>query len=561
MIDAVIGEALTGAGIAVPDRRIVSKAKRLRDVDAVIDMRDFTDGERDAMGASVVAALGDVALVVEASFADPFVGLRFDPPALRELVCDTVFRAGPAYGAGTVGDGRCLHVQFSSPNLNKALHVGHLRNNFLGMALSRIVANQGYEVLRLEAPANHGRHISRAVVAYLLWSTTADPAAAGMKPDHFVQSWYVRFNDEWEAASEDERRGLDDLVAEVTRRQHRGDDPALVLAWRTLTEWAYDGIRSTYRRIGTSFDVAFREDESLPASEAAVLAGLGTACFRRDDGSAYIEVGEGDDARQATLLRGDGTPVLCAQYLGISLRRQALYPGFGLLNIMGREYVDRVPELVRTLEALGAASVAARHEVVFHAHVTLPEGRMRSRDGSSITADDALDTTRAGVAERLRRRTDDEVAVADLAEPLAVALLKLHFLRRPVDRDVTWDEAGLWRETFPRFLRLFEAYATVEWRAWRGPVLDHEGSDGCCTTLLVHLETFPDVARRAFDERDPVSLVHFLEGLAEHVAASPCRSHRGTWQAASRTMGRTLHLLAVRLPRGFEVLRHPDSAN
>ncbi|HEX9969413.1 MAG TPA: arginine--tRNA ligase, partial [Acidimicrobiales bacterium] len=525
MIDAVIGEALTGAGIAVPDRRIVSKAKRLREVDAVIDMRDFTEGERDAVGASVVAALGDVALVADASFADPFVGLRFDAPALRTLVCDTVLRHGEAYGAGTVGDGRCLHVQFSSPNLNKALHVGHLRNNFLGMALSRIVANQGYEVLRLEAPANHGRHISRAVVAYLLWSTTADPRAAAMKPDHFVQSWYVRFNDEWEAASEDERRRLEDLVAEVTRRQHRGDDPALTAVWRTLTEWAYDGIRGTYRRIGTSFDVAFREDESLPASEAAVLAGLGTTCFRRDDGSVYIEVGEGDDVRQATLLRGDGTPVLCAQYLGISLRRQALYPGFGLLNIMGREYVDRVPELVRTLEALGAASVAARHEVVFHAHVTLPEGRMRSRDGSSITADDALDVARAGMAERLRRHTDDTVAVDDLAETLAVALLKLHFLRRPVDRDVTWDEAGLWRETFPRFLRLFEAFATVEWRAWRAPASEHEGGDGCCTPLLVHLETFPDVARRAFDERDPVSLVHFLEGLVEHVATSPCRSH------------------------------------
>lgn len=560
MIDAVIGEALTRVGIAVPDRRIVSKAKRLRDVDAVIDMRDFTDGDRAVIGASVVDALADVGLVAEASFADPFVTVRFEASTLRESVCDVVLGQGPSFGSGTIGEGRCLHVQFSSPNLNKALHVGHLRNNFLGMALSRIVANQGYEVLRLEAPANHGRHISRAVVAYLLWSTTADPAAAGMKPDHFVQSWYVRFNHEWEAASEDERHRLDELVAEVTRRQHRGDQ-SLVPMWRTLTEWAYDGIRSTYRRIGTSFDVAFREDESLPDAEAAVLAGLGTACFRRDDGSIYIEVGEGDDVRQATLLRSDGTPVLCAQYLGISLRRQALYPGFGLVNVMGREYVDRVPELVRTLEALGAASVAARHEVVFHAHVTLPAGRMRSRDGAGITADEALDAARAGMAERLRRQTDDKQAVADLAEPLAVALLKLHFLRRPVDRDVTWDEAGLWRQTFPRFLRLFEAYATVEWRAWRGPVPDDEGADGCCTPLLVHVETFPDVARRSFDYRDPVTLVHFLEDLGERILASPCRAHRRSWQAVSRTMGRTLHLLAIRLPRGFELLRPPDLTN
>jgi arginyl-tRNA synthetase len=560
VIDLVIAGALTRAGIALPVGRIVSKAKRLRDVDAVIDMRDFDLADRHGVGTQVVDALAEVELVADAAFADPFVTVRFDPARLRRLVCNEVLARGITYGSGDVGQGTCVHVQFSSPNLNKALHVGHLRNNLLGMALSRLIADQGHEVLRLEAPANHGRHISRAVVAYLLWSTTPDPEAAGMKPDHFVQSWYVRFNERRESLADDdpEARRLDDLVATVTRRLYEGDE-ALVPVWRALTEWAYDGIRATYRRIGTSFDVALREDESLAEAAAAARAGIGSACFQREDGSVYVEVGEGDDVRQATLLRGDGTPVLCAQYLGISLRRQALFPAFGLVNVMGREYVDRVPELVHTLRALGAERVADRHEVVFHAHVTLPEGRMRSRDGSSITADAALDATRAGMAERLRRRSNGALrtAVDDLAEPLSVALLKLHFLRRPIDRDVTWDERSLWRETFPRFLRMFEAYATVELRAWRGASDDTDDGDdaaSCCTPLLVHIETFPDVARRAYDDRDPVHLVHFLESLGDHVTRSTCMSHRRAWQAVSVTMRRTHHLLALQVPRGYEVL-------
>lgn len=563
MINLVVGRALTRAGIALPPGRIVSKAKRLRDVDAVIDTREFDITARAVVGPRIVEALADVDLVAAAAYADPFVTLCFDGTSLRRLVCDEVLARGATYGDGDVGGGECLHVQFSSPNLNKALHVGHLRNNFLGMALSRIIAGQGYEVLRLEAPANHGRHISKAVVAYLLWATTADPAAAGMKPDHFVQSWYVLFNEHREALDDDHPRAreLDDLVATVTRRLHERDE-SLLPVWRALTEWAYDGIRTTYRRIGTSFDVALREDESLGDATAAAHAGLGTACFRRDDGSVYVDVGEGDDVRQATLLRGDGTPVLCAQYLGISLRRQASYPGFGLVNVMGREYVDRVPELVRTLRALGAPSVADRHEVVFHAHVTLPEGRMRSRDGSSVTADEALDAARAGMVDRLLRRTSGvpETAVQDLAEALAVALLKFHFLRRPIDRDVTWDERSLWRETFPRFLRLFEAYATTEWRAWRGPLEEKEADGACCTALLIHIETFPDVARRAFEGRDPVHLVHFLEILGDQVTESTCMSHRPTWRAVSVTMRRAHHLLALRVPRGFEVLTPPPCA-
>lgn len=188
---------------------------------------------------------------------------------------------------------------------------------------------------------------------------------------------------------------------------------------------------------------------------------------------------------------------------------------------------------------------------------------MRSRDGSSITADEVLDTTRAGMAERLLRRHDapfGTASIEDIAEPLSVALLKLHFLRRPLDRDVTWDEHGLWRETFPRFLRLFEAFATAEWRAWRGPRTEESDEGACCTTLLVHVETFPDVARRAFDDRDPVHLVHFLDELAALVTSSACVSHRRTWRATSMTMRRADHLLGLRLPRGFEVVDVPGSA-
>jgi arginyl-tRNA synthetase len=558
VIDDAVSAALARVGVPVPPRRIVSKARRLREADAVVDTREFdaADG-RDKLGAAIEEAVTAVDFVAGARFAEPFVALRFDAAALRALVCDDVLARGAGYGAADTGRGACLHVQFSSPNLNKALHVGHLRNNFLGMAVSRLVANQGYEVLRFEAPSNHGQHISKAVVGYLLWSTTPDPVAAGMKPDHFVQSFYVRFNEHRATLADDspEARGLDELVATVTSRLYTYDE-SLVPVWRALTEWTYDGIKETYRRIGTRFDTAFREDESLHMAAAAVEARLGTACFRRPDGSVYVDLTD-RGLRRATLLRGDNTPVLCAQYLGINLRRQAVFPEFGLLNIMGREYMDRVPELVGTLERLGAERVTRRHEVVFHAHVTLPEGRMRSRDGSSITADSVLDATHDRFVDLLTRRSAGAASaesISELAHDVSVAFLKYHFLRRPVDRDVVWDERSLWRETLPRFQRLFDAYTKAETQGWRRTGGDEACSGHDCIDLLLHVEMFPDVARRAAEEREPALLVRLLDDLAEAATASACTAHRRAWQAASVTFRRACHLLNLRLPRGFELL-------
>jgi arginyl-tRNA synthetase len=481
--------------------------------------------------------------VVDARAVGPDLFFTMSPLWLAEAVVPAVLSRPLDYGSFDIADGACLHVQFSSPNLNKALHVGHLRNNFIGNAVNNLLEAAGYTVMTIDAPANWGKHITKAVLAYDRWGDQATPESTGKKGDRFVQEFYRRFAQE---AAADPRV---DEVATVWNAAMEDGDLRLRELNERLTEWSYAGISETYRRIGSRFDLVLRESETTDQAKDLILSHIGNGSHRRDDGSVFVDLTD-KGLRQVTVIRQDGTPLVDNQYLGLTLRRQELHPEYGLVNVMGRDYKERVPELEGVAAAMGCTESMANHRAVYHGLVKLPEGKMRSRDGSGLNADDVLDDVRDHLDKWLEPLTNASPHVRfDLADQLGVALLKFHFLRRPVIDDIVWEPSDLWDISFPRFIRLVRGFARAEAAGWRHPTDSTADPE---TRVLLLLNDVAITVARAVEQDDPKPVLQLLEDLAARPRGEA--DGRSLSQAYSIVLRRTLALLNIELPKAFELL-------
>jgi arginyl-tRNA synthetase len=506
--------------------------------------------------AGLVASVMGLDGVVDARKMGPDLYVTMSDSWLNQVVPQAILKQRIGFGSFDIAESACLHVQFSSPNLNKALHVGHLRNHFVGNAVANLLEAAGYTVLKVDAPANWGKHIARALVAYLKWSEGTTPADTRAKGDHFVGSLYSRFS----AEAAEPGSTLEEEAAALNVALENGDADLAVLN-ELVTEWSYGGIRETYHRIGSSFDLVLRERESSDTAKHRILDRIGAGADRRPDGSVYVDQTE-QGRRQVTVIRSDGTPLVDVQYLGLTMRRSELQPAFGLVNLMGRDYSERVPELEGVIVGAGFESLVANQRAVYHGLVRLPEGRMRSRDGTGMRADDVLDE----VCNRFDRWLAGRSAASDLvrrelADQLGVAFLKFHVLRRPRIDDLVWEEGDLWSETFPRFLRFLRGVARAEVAAWRS-IGDRPDSDagreaeedfsGIDGRALLLLNDFPFAVARAIQQDEPKLVLQVLEDLASRVGTA--FHSQAVARAHTVVFRRGLQLLNIRLPQVVELL-------
>lgn len=438
--------------------------------------------------------------------------------ALRASVVDGILDSRTTYGCSNRGVGQTVQVQFSCPNLNKALHLGHLRTNLMGMALAHVLAATGWHVIRSDQPSDWGRHIAKAVLG------CQRTGWAEGKPDHVVQRFYASFR-----PGED-----DDALAEVVAGLEAGD-PALLAMNRAVTEAAFTGIRQTYARLGTAFDVTLREGDTIPLAKELIASQLGRACHRREDGSVYVDITD-DGEHPATLLRADGSPLLHAYYLGASARRNQLAPGARFLFLMGREYADTFPDLVEVVRRFGMTDLADDTEAVYHGMVSVGTRKMSSRGGDAVDVDGLLDA----VAARLRSSWSSDPFEDEVCEQLAVALVKYHFLRVPRMRDLVWDEGELWSKTLPRFALLVRTLSGPSDAFGSGS----KGDD--LRSLLLLLDSLPEAVEETVTRRDPSHLVRLADAVCDQARSvtPPAEVH----EAVVVVLRRTLALLNVDLP-------------
>ncbi len=298
-------------------------------------------------------------------------------------------------------DSELVMIEYSSPNTNKPLHLGHVRNNLLGFSLSRIMKANGYKVVKTNIVNDRGIHICKSMLAWQKWGNGATPESTGKKGDHLIGDFYVAFDKHYKAeVKELEEKGMskEDAEAasplmqearEMLRRWEAGDEEVRSL-WRTMNSWVYAGFDETYKRLGVDFDKIYYESQTYLEGKEKVLEGLEKGImYRKEDNSVWADL-TADGLDHKLLLRSDGTSVYMTQDIGTAKLRYQDYPIDKMIYVVGNEQNYHFQVLSLLLDKLGFKW--GKDLVHFsYGMVELPEGKMKSREGTVVDADDLMD--------------------------------------------------------------------------------------------------------------------------------------------------------------------------
>ena len=307
------------------------------------------------------------------------------------------------FGYFPVGDSEGnVMVEYSSPNTNKPLHLGHIRNNLLGFSIARILEANGNKVVKVNLVNDRGIHICKSMLAYSRFGSGETPISPEIiKGDHLVGKYYVRFDQELKkeieilvgkGVSREEAEKKSSLMADAREMllKWEAGDPATIELWKTMNGWVYQGFEETYKKMGVDFDRMYYESETYSLGKELVFKGLESeALYRKDDGSVWVDL-SGDGLDQKLLLRSDGTTVYMTQDIGTAHQRFEQYKINKHIYVVGNEQNYHFQVLSLVLKKLGFDW----YNKIFHLSygmVELPEGKMKSREGTVVDADDLID--------------------------------------------------------------------------------------------------------------------------------------------------------------------------
>ena len=349
--------------------------------------------------------------------------------------------------------GKTIMVEFSSPNTNKPLHLGHIRNNLLGWSVSRLLEANGHKVMKVNLVNDRGIHICKSMLAWLKTGNGETPESSGKKGDHLVGDYYVAFNDMY-------RKEVSELVAggmpeeeaeknapslkeaqEMLLKWEQGDEEVVAL-WKKMNSWVYDGFAKTYADLGISFDRTYYESQTYLLGKALVQKGLDQGIFEREaDGSVWCDL-TADGLDRKLLLRGDGTSVYMTQDLGTAEQRFEEYSLDEHIYVVGNEQNYHFQVLKLILKKLGFAW----SDNIYHLSygmVELPEGKMKSREGTVVDADDLIEkmynTAKETSAELGKIDNMTEAEQDELFRTLSLGALKYFIIKVDPKKTMLFD--------------------------------------------------------------------------------------------------------------------------
>ena len=351
-------------------------------------------------------------------------------------------------------DSPLVMVEYSSPNTNKPLHLGHIRNNLLGYALSNIIAANGNKVVKTNIVNDRGIHICKSMLAWQKWGGGETPASSGKKGDHLIGDYYVAFDKHYKAElselmekgmSKEEAEAASPLMAEAREmlvKWEAGDKEVRAL-WEQMNGWVYEGFDETYKRLGVDFDKIYYESDTYLVGKETVLDGLEKGIFyRRPDESVWADL-TGDGLDEKLLLRSDGTSVYMTQDIGTAQLRFRDYPIDKMVYVVGNEQNYHFQVLSLLLDKLGFSW--GKGLVHFsYGMVELPEGKMKSREGTVVDADDLMDemiNTARETSEELGGKLNDLSAEekAEINRIIGLGALKYFMLKVDARRNMLFN--------------------------------------------------------------------------------------------------------------------------
>ncbi|MCC7401682.1 MAG: arginine--tRNA ligase [Chitinophagaceae bacterium] len=429
-------------------------------------------------------------------------------------------------------------VEYSSPNTNKPLHLGHLRNIFLGWSISEILKAQGNEVVKTCVVNDRGIHICKSMIAWQLFSNGATPESANTKGDHFVGDYYVKFNEELQ-------RQKNDLIANGMNKEEAEKEtpvmkaaqqmlldweagkPEVIALWKKMNGWVYEGFDTTYKRVGAGFDKMYYESNTYLLGKKFVEEGLDQGVFfRKDDGSVWIDLTP-DGLDQKLVLRKDGTSVYMTQDLGLAEEKYRDYQYDQSIYVIGDEQNYHMKVLKLIMEKLGKPYADGIYHLSY-GMVELPSGRMKSREGTVVDADDIVDEM-AGVAkqktEELGKVKDfSEEELAELYDTIGLGALKFFLLRVDPKKKMVFnpDESVDFHGFTGPFIQY--TYARIRSILRKEDITDESKVfiDDTATPLLnlekqliISLEQFPSMIQQAAEEHNPSVLAIYVFNAAK----------------------------------------------
>ncbi len=360
----------------------------------------------------------------------------------------------PDYGLKQADENSPLvMVEYSSPNTNKPLHLGHIRNNLLGFSLAEILKACGNRVIKTNIVNDRGIHICKSMLAWQKWGEGATPESTGKKGDHLIGDFYVLFDKHYKAEvselmgngmSKEEAEAASPLMKEAREMlvKWENKDPEIRQLWETMNSWVYSGFDETYKRMGVDFDKIYYESRTYLEGKEKVLEGLEAGkMYRKEDGSVWADLtGEGLDHK--LLLRSDGTSVYMTQDIGTAKLRYEDFPIDKMIYVVGNEQNYHFQVLSILLDRLGFKW--GKDLVHFsYGMVELPEGKMKSREGTVVDADDLMDdmvsTARTVSAELGKLDGLTEQEIADISEMVGLGALKYFLLKVDPRKNITFN--------------------------------------------------------------------------------------------------------------------------
>ena len=429
-------------------------------------------------------------------------------------------------------------VEYSSPNTNKPLHLGHIRNNLLGYALSNIIAANGNRVVKTNIVNDRGIHICKSMLAWQKWGEGASPESCGKKGDHLIGDYYVAFDKHYKAElaelmekgmSKEEAEAASPLMAEAREmlvKWEAGDKDVRAL-WEQMNNWVYEGFDETYKRLGVDFDKIYYESDTYLVGKETVLSGLEKGLFyRREDGSVWADLTkEGLDEK--LLLRSDGTSVYMTQDIGTAQLRFRDYPIDKMVYVVGNEQNYHFQVLSLLLDRLGFSW--GKGLVHFsYGMVELPEGKMKSREGTVVDADDLMDemiNTARETSEELGGKLNDLSAgeKAEINRIIGLGALKYFMLKVDARKNMLFnpkESIDFNGNTGPFIQYTYARTRSIERKAAEAGVdietakMPESISEKECSVIRM-LNEFPAVIRQAGTDYSPSGIANYTYELAK----------------------------------------------
>ena len=475
----------------------------------------------------------------EVILAGGYFNVKLSVSDLFSSLYETVMNEGDAYGKNDSLSGKKIMLEFSCPNTNKPLHLGHMRNDSIGESIAAILKANGAEVLKVNLINNRGVHICKSMLAYKEFGHGETPESTGEKGDHFVGRYYVRFatwEKEWDAQIEQARKDGDDEKVKELESTHPdkraqamlkdwedGKEDVIEL-WNLMNKWTLNGLYASYKAMGISFDRFYYESETYKYGKSEVLKGLEDGVFYREaDGSVQIDLSEiGLDKK--VLLRKDGTTIYITQDIGTAIRRHDDYPFTSLIYVVGSEQAYHFKVLFYILKKLGYSWADELYHLSY-GMVNLPDGRMKSREGTVVDADDLLSELEELAKDEIIAKGREALVddVNKTAHSIALSALNYYLLEVTPSRDM-----------------IFDSKKSISFNGNTGPYLEYMGArissilkkakeegitiddvDGSVLkeedelTLIKLISDYPEAVRKAAENYDPSVIASYLYSVAK----------------------------------------------